>query len=179
MARLRLVDDDMGGEVADRIRARRRGELSPLDRLLLHSPPVADGWNALLGAIRSHTTLPAAVRELVICRVAAVNGAAYAWAGHAPLAAKAGVDDEQLEALRTGTGGHFTDLDQAALDYASSMTRQVTVPDAVFHRLQQHFDGQQIVELTSTIAAYNMVTRFLVALRLEPDGETPSGRRGQ
>jgi 4-carboxymuconolactone decarboxylase len=33
------------------VRARRVGQLSGLDRLLLHSPPVAEGWNALLGAL--------------------------------------------------------------------------------------------------------------------------------
>ena len=44
------------------------------------------------------------------------------------------------------------------------MTLDVKVSDEVFNALRQHFDTTQIVELTSAIAAYNMVARFLVAL---------------
>jgi 4-carboxymuconolactone decarboxylase len=39
--RVPASDDD--GPTAELLRARRGGELSALDRLLLHSPPVAEG----------------------------------------------------------------------------------------------------------------------------------------
>jgi alkylhydroperoxidase family enzyme len=48
------------------------------------------------------------------------------------------------------------------------MTRDVEVPDELFEELRWHFDERGVVELTATIAAYNLVSRFLVALRLEP-----------
>ena len=53
--------------VADRIRERRgaRG-LTSLDGTLLHVPAVADGWNSLLGAIRTKGALPGDVRELMV-----------------------------------------------------------------------------------------------------------------
>ena len=73
MARLRYVTDN--SEVASRIRRRRGGHLTPLDGMLLHSPPLADGWNSLLGVIRNQSTLPHDIRELAILRVAALNGA--------------------------------------------------------------------------------------------------------
>ena len=38
-----------------------------------------------------------------------------------------------------------------------------------FGALRQHFDTTQIVELTSAIATYNMVARFLVALGVSPE----------
>jgi alkylhydroperoxidase family enzyme len=43
------------------------------------------------------------------------------------------------------------------------------VKDEVFAALQQHFDTTAIVELTSAIATYNMVARFLVALGVSPE----------
>jgi hypothetical protein len=54
-------------EIADRIRQRRgaRG-LTALDNALLHVPPVADGWNQLLGAVRTKGKLPGDVRELLV-----------------------------------------------------------------------------------------------------------------
>ena len=44
------------------------------------------------------------------------------------------------------------------------MTLDVRVPDSIFTEVKQHFSEKQIVELTATIASYNCVSRFLVAL---------------
>jgi hypothetical protein len=57
-------------EIADRIRERRgsRG-LTVLDGTLLHTPPIANGWNALLGAVRTQGKLPGNIRELLVSRV--------------------------------------------------------------------------------------------------------------
>jgi alkylhydroperoxidase family enzyme len=49
------------------------------------------------------------------------------------------------------------------------MTRQVEVPDAVFEALKPHFSQRQIVELTVLIATYNMHTRVLRALEVDPE----------
>ena len=53
------------------------------------------------------------------------------------------------------------------LDYTESMTRDVHVPDAIFAAVSKHFDARQIVELTATIAGYNLVSRFLEALKVD------------
>ncbi|MGY2065390.1 carboxymuconolactone decarboxylase family protein [Blastococcus sp. SYSU DS0619] len=171
-ARLPLAAED--GEVADRMRVRRGGRLSSLDRLLLHSPPVAEGWNALLGALRSGTTLPADLRELVILRVAVLNDAEFEWAAHAPIGQRAGLTDGQLELLRRpdAAGDAWSAVQSAVLAFTDASTRGVAVPDAVFAAVREHFDDRQVVELTATVAGYAMVSRFLVALEVPlPDGE--------
>ena len=86
----RLPRITTGGEVAERIRLRRGGLLRPVDEMLRHSEPVADGWNSLLGAVRGETTLSDGIRELVVMRVAALNGAEYEWQAHSEAAAVAG-----------------------------------------------------------------------------------------
>lgn len=164
MSRLPYAED--GGETAERIRERRGGELRALDLMLLHSPPVAEGWNTLLGAIRERTTLPATLRELVILRVAALNGAEYEWAAHEPVAREAGVGDAQLAAIRAGDRAPFSPAHRAAIAYTDAMTRNVQVAQPVFDALHEHFDQRQVVELTATIGTYNLVSRFLVALEI-------------
>jgi 4-carboxymuconolactone decarboxylase len=167
MPRLPYAADD--SETADRMRARRGGRLTPLDRLLLHSPPVADGWNRLLGAIRTESTLPDDIRELVILRVAVINGAEYEWVAHEPLARRGGLGDEHLAVLRDGGDPCvLSPAQRAAVAYADAMTRDVEVPDALFNALSEHFDRRQIVELTATVGAYNLVSRFLVAMQITP-----------
>jgi len=166
----RLPGTDATGPVAERIRERRGGTLRPLDRMLLYSPSLADGWNSLLGAIRRHMDLPADIRELVILRIAVLNRAPYEWSAHEPEARAAGLDDHHLAALRHDDVLTHPALDarqRRALAYTDAMTRHVQVPDEVFDALRDDFTDAELVELTATVAAYGMVSRFLVALDVE------------
>jgi 4-carboxymuconolactone decarboxylase len=200
MARLPYVAPD--GDVTARILARRGGKLTALDGMLLHSPEFADGWNSMLGAVRGSSVLPADVRELVILRVAARNGASYEWTAHEPVARQAGLGDEQLAMISVGDGagsaggagsaiggagsaisgagsavggaGALSPAQWAALAYADAMTVHVAVPDEVFGALRAHFDERQVLELTVTVATYNMVSRVLVALDVRA-GADPFG----
>ncbi|EIN09520.1 hypothetical protein PUNSTDRAFT_112972 [Punctularia strigosozonata HHB-11173 SS5] len=148
------------------IAARRHPRpLQALDLALLHSPPYAAGWNAFIGAIRTEMLLTPDIREIVICAVAAVNGALYEWDHHAPLASAAGVSDEALAGIKAGNGVGLSPKQHAAWAYAVEMTRDVTVSDETFARLREHCkDEREIVEITGTCAGYNAVSRFLVAL---------------
>ncbi len=144
-----------------------RGSVLHLYQMLLHSPAVAEGWLAYLTAIRQRSTLDGALRELVIMRVAALNGASYEADQHAPIALREGVSQAQLSALPDWTdSGAFDPRERAALAYTDAMTRDVQVPESVFAAMRAHFDAQHVVELTATIAAYNMVSRFLEALQI-------------
>ena len=89
-----------GQPLAERIRRERGGQLLNLYRMLLHSPPVTEGWLAFLTAIRHETELPGRYRELAILRVAVLNGAEYEFEAHVPFALKAGVSREAIDALR-------------------------------------------------------------------------------
>jgi alkylhydroperoxidase family enzyme len=160
-------------DILARVQA-RRGErgLIPLDLALLHSFPVADGWNAFLGAIRTRTSLPADIREIAICRVAAINGAWFEWDAHAPILRAAGMSEEGMHIIENVqlTGAEeevtkaLTPQQTAVLRYADAMTKTVSVPDAVFQALKDSFAEKDVVEITATVAAYNCVSRFLVAL---------------
>jgi len=157
--------------IVERVRARRAPRpLQALDLTLLHSPAVADGWNSFLGAIRTKTSLSDDVREIAICRVAVINEAWYEWSHHAPLAKAGGVSDEGLEILGDEkllgktSGSEFTPKQWAVVAYTDAMTEDVSVKQEVFDELKTHFSEQEVVEITATVAAYNCVSRFLVAL---------------
>jgi alkylhydroperoxidase family enzyme len=167
----RVPDAEGDGEVADRIRRRRPGGvLRPIDRVLLHSPGVADGWNNLLGTLRNGTALRADLRELVVLRIAVLNDAAYEWESHVPDAETAGVGAGQRAALRTpdpSSTGEFDDLQRAVIAVTDVMTRDLHVPDALFGELAGRLGMARLVELVVTVAAYNMVSRLVVALGVE------------
>lgn len=52
----------------------------------------------------------------------------------------------------------------AVLAYTDAMTLDVQVPDEVFAKVKDVFSEREVVEVTATVAAYNCVSRFLVAL---------------
>lgn len=169
MARVPLVVAGTRPELAD-IEARllaERGRVSPLYQALLNSAPIASGWERLLTAVRNRTTVPPDLRELAILRIAVLNRARFEFDAHVPHARAAGLDETKIAALReSGPADGFSPLERLVLELTDTMTRDVDVPDALMARVQQHFDAQGTVELVATIAAYNMVSRLLVALHI-------------
>lgn len=173
MARLDFVDASTVGIDAALVRAveqRRGGRLLNLDRQLLHSAPVARGWNSYLGEIRTGGVLDGALRELVILLVAVLNRAPYEFAQHAPVALAEGVPQAKISALADWRrDGQFSRKERDVLAYAEAMTLDVQVPNDVFGSARRHFNPREMVELTATVAAYNMVSRFLEALQIETE----------
>jgi len=55
------------------------------------------------------------------------------------------------------------------VQYAAQMTLRVKVDEVLFKKLKSCLNTTEIVELTTTIAAYNMVARLLVALEITPE----------
>ena len=156
-------------EVEARISA-ARGRISPLYQVLLNSPAVVQGWEAMLTAIRLNTSVPPRLRELIILRVATLNNAPYEFEAHVPHALAAGMPQALVDALRGGPApAELQGLEPGeaeVLALTDAMTRDIEVPDAVFAPLRARYDDTQLVELAATVGAYNMVSRFLVALRV-------------
>jgi len=148
---------------------KERGEIFHLYGMLLNSPPIAEGWLNFLTAVRQKSSLAADVRELLIMRVAVLNEADYEFAQHMPFAIRAGYTQAQMEQLRENKLQDFSDRDKAALAYCDAMTRQIRVPDETFEAIRPYFNEQELVEVTATIGAYNMVSRFLEALQIDHD----------
>lgn len=154
--------------VVERIVA-ERGSVLKLYEMLLHSPPVAAGWLSFLTAIRQQGLLSGRIRELAIMRVAVLNGADYEFRAHTPFILKEGVTQVQIDELREGRFGSFDAVEQAALEYTDAMTRKIQVPAPVFAAVRNSFNERELVELTATIGAYNLVSRFLEALQVDHD----------
>lgn len=147
-----------------------RGRVSLLYQVLLNSPPLAQGWEQLLTAVRNRSSVPADLREIVILRVAVLNRAPYEFDAHVPHAIKAGMTQGSIDALRKPQAAQdertFSQKERDVLALTDTMTRDIEVPDAVFDAAKAHFSDQQMTDLVATVAAYNMVSRFLTAFRI-------------
>ncbi|KAF5534622.1 carboxymuconolactone decarboxylase [Fusarium phyllophilum] len=145
--------------------------IQPLDLALLHSPHVAADWNTFVGAVRTTTSLADDLREITICRIAVVNRAWYEWTHHASLAVNSGVSSESMNEimkegglLRSERPEGFNEKQWTVCVVADEMTRNVHVKDETFEWLKSLASDQEVVEVVATVACYNCVSRFLVAL---------------
>jgi uncharacterized peroxidase-related enzyme len=177
MARVPLIDEHATPDIAAlvaKIRGARGGQLHVFYRALLHTPGLASAWFDFNNAVRFQTGLDDRVRELIIMRVAALTGCTYVWSVHqAQYAGPAGVTPQQVEALRDWRKSDaFGARECALLAYVDAMTQDVAVTDAVFKGLRAHFSERAVVELTVLVAAYNMHTRVLKALQIDPEPES-------
>lgn len=167
--RVRLLED---GEVEDvelleSIRKRRGvGGLLNLDRVLLHAPAVARGWNACFGAIRTGTrAVEGRVREACILYVAVLNGAEYEWQQHEREFLVEGGTRDMMDALRARDtrAPCWSEVERAALALCEEMTRNVTVKEETAQTALRLLGEKGYVELVCIVAGYNMVSRVLVA----------------
>jgi alkylhydroperoxidase family enzyme len=174
MARVSLIDEAHAVEHSDliaKIKGARGGRLINIYRLMLHSPALANAWFDLNQAVRYGTEIDGQSREIAVIRVAILNKVEYVLRAHGPAyALKEGLTAEQVQALADWHGSNlFSDKQRALLAYTDAMTRAIDVPDTIFNELKKHFTERQTVELTLLIGAYNMLTRFLKALKVDPE----------
>ena len=174
MARVSLIGEADHPELADtiaKIKGARGGRLINIYRLMLHSPALANAWFEFNQAVRYGTEIDGQCREIAVIRVAILNNVEYVQRAHGPAyALKEGLTPEQVTAIADWQPSKlFSEQQRALLAYTDSMTREVDVPDSVFFELRRHFSERQQVELTMLIGAYNMLTRFLQALKVDPE----------
>jgi len=161
-----LTDEKAGPqELVQAIRSRRGGKLLNLDRVLLHSPNFAKGWNGMFAAIRNQLSLPGNLREIAIMGIAVLNKSDYEWIQHEPEFLKAGGTKEQLAAIKRLKADPklFKPAELAAFQLTVEMTRDVQPKQATIDNVRKLLPDDQVVELIGTIAGYNMVSRFLLA----------------
>jgi alkylhydroperoxidase family enzyme len=123
----------------------------------------------MLSAVRNRSSLSADLRELVILREAILNRAPYEFEAHLPIAKAAGVSDaaiQLVQELEPQNVSAWNAKQQLAIQMTDAMTQQLEVPDDLYEQVRQHFDAQGQIDLVATIAAYNMVSRFLIALKI-------------
>jgi alkylhydroperoxidase family enzyme len=173
MARIPYGDPATDPEItalAEEIRKQRGGRLPNLYRMLLNSPPIASGWLNLLTAVRQQCSLAGRYREMAIIRVAIINHAQYEYKAHIPFALQEGMNQTEIDALSNWESSNvFGAAERAVLAYTDSMTRNIQVSDDVFADVARHFGPRELTELTATIATYNLVSRFLEAVQIDPE----------
>jgi 4-carboxymuconolactone decarboxylase len=158
-------------ETADAlIAAPRKGVFGPFVPLL-RSPVLLDRVARLGEYLRFESVLDARVRELVTCAAARHVSNQFEWVMHAPLAIAAGVSASAIESLRQGARPRgLADDEEAALDFAQELLRGNGVGDGTYAVALRHFGEQGVVELTTLVGYFVMVSWVMNVARTPAQG---------
>nr|WP_249798435.1 carboxymuconolactone decarboxylase family protein [Bradyrhizobium zhengyangense] len=115
--------------------------------------------------------LSAVNRELLILQAAQLEGGAYEWRQHVPIALGVGCTQSQVDAVERGDydSAALNEAERALLKFGREVVENVRVPDAIFIAARRHFSDQEIVESIVAIGFYMMMARVTEATETDLD----------
>ena len=170
MARLPLIDPETTtGDI--RASFDRMPVKLNIFRMMAHAEANMIPAMRLGNSILHKQKLSAVNRELLILQVAQLEGGAYEWRQHVPIALGVGVTQRQIDGLERGDYGDeaFDAAQRALLAFGREVTENVRVPEPVFAAVRQHFSEQEIVETIVAIGFYMMMARLTEATETDLD----------
>jgi 4-carboxymuconolactone decarboxylase len=161
-------------KIYDSIISGPRGVVPGPLRVWLNSPELASRAQTLGAFCRYGTVLPPPLSELAIITIGAYWKAGYEWAVHAPIALKAGVNADVIEAIRTGEQPIFDRADAAALyGFTHELLHNRRISDATYRTAEKELGKQALVELVGIIGYYTLISTTIVAFEIPvPEGES-------
>jgi alkylhydroperoxidase family enzyme len=151
-----------------RIKAERGGRLLSLYKIMLNSPPFAEGWLAFFTAVRQRAQLSGDLRELTILRIAALKGVAYEFDSHVPFAIAEGLHPDLISQLKMAERPSCENrLYSLVLAHADAMAGGQEASPSLRAELLDLLGPRQYLELTITATSYTMVAQTILALGIE------------
>jgi uncharacterized peroxidase-related enzyme len=146
----------------------RTKQANPFFRAMAHRPEVLKNFPPLYSAIVGPGAVARRLKAMVYLACSYANTCPYCVAGNLPGARKAGVTEEEIQALEAGRDEMFPADERAALAYARELTRGAHA-EGTRDALGAHFTDEQIVEITLVVGMANLTNRFNNGLGILPE----------
>lgn len=149
----------------------RRGQLN-LYRLLAHAPAVFIGWAQMVDEMLDSPTFTVRMRELIILRVAHLQGSPYELSQHLGLGRAAGLTDAQINAIIDAgdlDAAGFSRTELAVLDLITELCTTHRLCEETFAEAHTALGDEAITELLMIISCYYGLALVLNAVDLDID----------
>lgn len=149
----------------------RRGALGVF-ALLANAPAVFAGWTKMVDEALDSPTFSARMRELVILRVAHLQGSCYELGQHRYVGRDAGIPAQQLDALTSGgdlAPDGFDATERAVLEFVTELCTTNHVRDDTFVTTRDALGDEALTELLMLVSLYYGLALVLNAADLELD----------
>ena len=160
-------------EAVDAFKTARGVEISGPFHPLLRSPELMTRARAMGDYLRYKSALPSRVSEFLILLTAREWTQQYEWNAHYPIAVKAGVKREVLDAIAEGRRpSGMTSEETVLYDFSRELHRNKAISDATYERALNAFGEQGVVDAIGISGYYTLLAMTLNTAR------TPAGESG-
>jgi 4-carboxymuconolactone decarboxylase len=160
-------------QAADEFKAARKQPVFGPFEPMMHSPQLMSRARAMGDYLRFGSAIGNVLSELAILISAREWTQDYEWTVHYPIALKAGIKPEVLDAIADGRRPSVMSEDEAIVyDFLTELNRNKRVSDATFERADRRFGKKGIVDLTGIDGYYTFLAMQLNVARypLPKDG---------
>jgi alkylhydroperoxidase family enzyme len=142
--------------------------------VLGNHPKLLKRFNLLGGFLLNKGLLPPREREIVILRIGWNARARYEFGQHTIIGRRAGLTDDEIEAIAGEPAGHeWSDDDRALLALADDLAADDCVSDGTWAALARRWSPAELVELLVLAGFYRLVSGFLNSAGVQLDAGVP------
>ena len=139
---------------------------------LMHSPKVMNLSRAMGDYLRYNSALGNTLSELVILITAREWTQDFEWYVHQPIALKAGIKSEIIDAIADGRRPvGMSEDEEIVYDFSTELHKNKRVSDRTYERAQKRFGDKGIVDLTGINGYYTLLAMQMNAAEYQlPEG---------
>jgi len=151
--------------------AARRGNLNVF-RVLANAPNVFAGWTQLVDELFDSPTFSLRTREVVILRVAHLQGSRYELSQHTAIARSAGLTHTQIDAILDDgdlDAADFSRTERVVLDLVTELCTTHRLTDESFAAGRSALGDEALTELLMLVSCYYGLALVLNAVEVDTD----------
>jgi 4-carboxymuconolactone decarboxylase len=180
MAQQRLPDvppaqyDADQKKAAEEFQAARKVPLSGPFQVMMYSPEVMSRARAMGDYLRYHSAIGNTLSELVILVTARAWSPGYEWAAHQPIALKAGISKDTVDAIADGRRPTTMSADEEIVyDFTLELQNNRSVSDATFAKAEKRFGKKGAVDIAGISGYYTFLAMQLNMARQPVPASAP------
>lgn len=144
------------------------GDAPEIYRVWMLRPEMGVAVGGLAEAVYEKSALPPRVREAARMRMARINECQVCLGWRIPELAEQGVDEELYAHVEDPEAGDYSEAERLAIEYAERYALDhLSLDDAFFDRMREHFTDAEILDLTICIGNWLAFGRLNQVLQLD------------
>lgn len=161
-------------KAAEEFQAARKAPLSGPFQSMMYSPEVMSRARAMGDYLRFNSAIGNTLSELVILVTARAWSQGYEWAAHQPIALKAGISKEIVDAIAEGRRPTAMSEDEAIVyDFTMELQANKSVSDSTFARAEKRFGKKGAVDIAGISGYYTFLAMQLNMARTPVPSTAP------
>ncbi len=128
---------------------------------LAKHPDLAKRWLVFSNHVLFKSTLPPRERELAILRIGWLCQSEYEWAQHKIIGSDAGLEAGEIEKIKDGPQGEWSQLDSLVLKATDELHAEKQISEETWTSLLEFWTEQQLMDLVFAVGQYTLVSMAL------------------